>query len=336
MRYDGWELLGLCGEALFFARLLAQWLASERRGRPVVPTIYWAFSLAGAAILICYAVHLGSFAILLPQAIGIVFYVRGWQLDWRERRRGGTETAGDSRAWPSLSVIVPVHNEEAALSATLESLAGQDYPGLRPELIVALNGCSDDSARVAERFAEKQPIRLIREARCGMSFGKNLGARAAANDILVFVDADTRLPPDGLRRLAEAAAGRNRLAGTVAGAPDQGGGVVRIAFRLANLLTRRRRAHAPGGVIFIDRETFAAIGGFDENLPQGTSTDCIWRALEAGAAYVFVDSFRAVTSIRRFRKICVVRQILAWRLNHRDLAAGRRVGVAARQYGPER
>ncbi|MDR2391987.1 MAG: lipid-A-disaccharide synthase N-terminal domain-containing protein [Planctomycetota bacterium] len=332
MRYDEWELLGLFGEGLFFARMVAQWLASERQGRPVVPTLYWLLSLAGAGILICYAVHLGSFAVLLPQVIGIVFYVRGWQLDCRGRRKAGTAP----RSWPSLSIIVPVHNEAAALPAALESLAAQAYPGPGPEIIVALNGCSDESSRVAEQFAQKHSIRLIEDARSGMSFGKNLGARAAENDILVFVDADTRLPPDGLRRLAEAAAGRDRLAGTVAGAPDQGGGVVRIAFWLANLLVRRRKAHAPGGVIFIDRGTFAAIGGFDENLPQGTSTDCLWRAVETGAAYVFVDSFRAVTSIRRFRKTGVVRQMFAWRRNHRDLAAGRRAGVAARDYGAER
>ena len=78
--------------------------------------------------------------------------------------------------------------------------------------------------------------------------------------------------------------------------------------------------------------TFDAVGGFDENLPQGTSTDLIWRAIQAGAAYVYVDMFRATTSIRRFEKTGVVNQMLSWRRNHKALAEGRRDTVAGRTY----
>ena len=74
MRWDGWELFGLLGEGLFFARMLAQWLASERERKPVVPAVYWYMSLAGALILLFYALHIGSFAVLLPQVVGLVFY----------------------------------------------------------------------------------------------------------------------------------------------------------------------------------------------------------------------------------------------------------------------
>jgi hypothetical protein len=88
--------------------------------------------------------------------------------------------------------------------------------------------------------------------------------------------------------------------------------------------------------MLMDRATYDEIGGFDETLPQGTSTDCIWRGLAAGAEYLFVDSFRAVTSIRRFEKTGIVGQMLAWRRNHRDLAAGRRSRVADRAYGDQR
>ncbi|MCL2000553.1 MAG: hypothetical protein FWG74_03885, partial [Planctomycetes bacterium] len=141
-----------------------------------------------------------------------------------------------------------------------------------------------------------------------------------------------RLPGDAFRRIAESGMGKTRYAGTVAGAPDRGGMVVRVCFRLANIATRRKQAHAPGGVVFMDRETFAQIGGFNEKLPQGTSTDCIWRALAAGAEYVHIDSFRAVTSIRRFEKTGIIRQMLSWRGQHRSLASGRREDVEKTVY----
>ncbi|MDR1612439.1 MAG: lipid-A-disaccharide synthase N-terminal domain-containing protein [Planctomycetota bacterium] len=332
MRWDAWELFGLLGEGLFFARMLAQWLASEKVKKPVIPILYWYFSLAGAVILVIYALHIGSFAVLIPQVVGILFYWRGLRLEYiyrrSERRRRESGPDRPDHPWPKISVIVPVHNEEKTLADTLSPLLEQTYPGPKPEIIAALNGCSDNSRGVAARF----PVKMAESGKSGMSFGKNLGAVAATGDMLVFVDADTRLPKNGLGLLAEAVVGKKRYIGTVAGMPDKGGPVVRIAFAAANLATRRRRAHAPGGVMLMDPETFAGIGGFDESLPQGTSTDCIWRGLREGAEYVFVDSFRAVTSIRRFEKTGVVRQMLDWRKNHKALSANRREEVEAKGY----
>ncbi len=333
MRWDLWELFGLIGEGLFFARLIAQWLASEREKKPVIPAMYWYMSLAGAVILVAYALHLGSFAVLLPQLVGLLFYSRGLQLDRLSRRREAKRIAlGLDRPdypWPTLSVVVPVHNEEKRLAETLANLTALRYPGPKPQIIAALNGCTDASRDIAEKIPD---VDIIEDAKAGMSFGKNLGARRAKGEVLVFVDADTRLPEPALRLLAEAAAGKTRFIGTVAGAPDKGGVVVRACFLIANLATRRKRAHAPGGVMIMDRATFDAVGGFDEALPQGTSTDCIWRALGCGAEYVFVDSFRAVTSIRRFEKTGIIGQMLDWRKNHRALSANRRSEVADKPY----
>ena len=334
LRLDAWELFGLVGEGLFFARMLAQWGASEKARRPVLPVVYWHLSLAGAAIVAVYALHIKSLAVLLPQAAGLVFYARGLTLEFAHRARQRLrDAAGFDRpdfAWPALSVIVPARNEEKTLAATLDNLraAASRYPG-RTEIIAALNGCADNSPAIARAAPG---VAVVESERSGISFGKNLGAAAAAGDLLVFVDADTTIPEDGLRRLAETLHGVARPAATVAGAPDRGGGVVRACFWLANRVCARNRLHAPGGVFALPRDVFRAIGGLDETLPQGTSTDVLRRAMAAGATYVYVDSFRATTSIRRFEKTGIVRQLLAWRRNHRDLERNRRDAVAARTY----
>lgn len=80
------------------------------------------------------------------------------------------------------------------------------------------------------------------------------------------------------------------------------------------------------------REVFEAVGGFDTGLPQGTSSDLIMRARAAGAAYVFIDRIQATTSIRRFEKTGIIRQMLAWRKNHRNLASGHRERVVDKEY----
>lgn len=332
MRWDGWELFGLIGEGLFFARLVAQWLASEKSRKPVIPAIYWYMSLAGAAILVAYALHIGSFPVLLPQIVGLAFYARGLQLEFSSRkadaRRRDLGLDRSDYPWPDMSVIVPVHNEEKTLEDTLRRLTRQDYPG-KVEIIAALNGCVDASRRIADGVAG---IRVVESEKSGMSYGKNFGAAQAQGELLIFIDADTVIPNGALKLLAESAVGRKHYIGTVAGAPDRGGLVVRACFAIANRMTRRKQAHAPGGVMLMDRKTFDAVNGFDENLPQGTSTDIIWRGVAWGAAYVFVDSFAAVTSIRRFEKTGIISQMLSWRRNHRNLHAGRRDAVADKVY----
>lgn len=332
MRWDVWEVFGLIGEGLFFARMLAQWIASEKAKKPVIPVVYWYMSLCGAVILVAYAMHIGSFAVLVPQIFGLFFYSRGLQLECLSRRniakRHQLGLDSPDYPWPKISVVVPVHNEGKALADTLANLVDQEYPGPKPEIIAALNGCTDNSRAMAEKY----PVRIVESERSGMSFGKNLGAGAATGELLIFVDADSRLPSNGLRNLAESAVGKRHYIGTVAGQPDRGGGVVRVCFLIANRLTRRKLAHAPGGVMLMDRETYTRIGGFDEKLPQGTSTDIIWRGLKAGAEYVFVDSFKAESSIRRFEKTGIISQMLSWRKNHQALRVDNREEIAAKTY----
>ena len=58
MAEDGWWLLlGFGGQVLFMGRFVIQWLASERRGRSVIPVSFWYLSILGALVLLAYAVH---------------------------------------------------------------------------------------------------------------------------------------------------------------------------------------------------------------------------------------------------------------------------------------
>jgi lipid-A-disaccharide synthase-like uncharacterized protein len=47
---------GLCGNAIFSARFLVQWLASEREGESVIPLAFWYLSIAGSMVLFTYFV----------------------------------------------------------------------------------------------------------------------------------------------------------------------------------------------------------------------------------------------------------------------------------------
>lgn len=231
--------------------------------------------------------------------------------------------------WPSVSIIIPVHNEERILRQTLLNLTNQIYPGPPLEIIAALNGCTDRSAEIVRAFPG---IRMIESEKTGISFGRNLGARLAQGKVLVFVDADSSLPPDGIQRLVDPLRQSSRGVSVVRGRPDRGGPVVRIAFWIANWHTLRSRLSPPAGVTAVHREVFDAIGGFDETIPQGTVTDFIRRAMAAGAEYLVVEGIAATTSIRRFERTGIIRQMLEWRKNHLLLERGRKKELERRVY----
>lgn len=235
---------------------------------------------------------------------------------------------------PLYSLIVPAHNEEKTLLPTLEALAAQKTK-IPYEIVVACNGCTDNTAGIAREFAQTQApgrVTVADTEQAGMSFGKNFGARNSNGRILVFIDADTLIPENALDAIAAAVAGKGEIIGTMAGRPDRGGLVVKACFLIANYVTRRNQVHAPGGVMVMQKSVWEKIGGFAEDIPQGTSSDLIMRARAAGAEYVFIGSVKATTSIRRFEKTGIISQMLAWKKNHRNLENGHRGEVAARRY----
>jgi lipid-A-disaccharide synthase-like uncharacterized protein len=81
-----WFLVGILGQGIFAARFLFQWIASERKGRVVIPGIFWWCSLVGASITFAYGVHRRDPLILVAQAFGLVVYVRNLALHLRAGR----------------------------------------------------------------------------------------------------------------------------------------------------------------------------------------------------------------------------------------------------------
>jgi lipid-A-disaccharide synthase-like uncharacterized protein len=71
-----WLGIGLLGQALFSARFLVQWIASERRRRSVVPLAFWYFSIGGGLTLLGYAIYRRDPVFILGQGAGLFVYAR--------------------------------------------------------------------------------------------------------------------------------------------------------------------------------------------------------------------------------------------------------------------
>ena len=161
-----------------------------------------------------------------------------------------------------ISFVVPAYNEERLIGRTLAAIHNAARATAEPyEIIVVDDGSSDRTSNLAR----ENGARVVAVHHRQIAATRNAGARAAAGDILMFVDADT---------IVSAATVRAALAALAAGAVA-GGASLRLDGRVpwhGRVLLALVRAGmrlgrlAAGCFVFSTRAAFEAAGGFDETL----------------------------------------------------------------------
>jgi len=96
----------------------------------------------------------------------------------------------------SVSIIIPVYNEENYLRQCLEAIVAQIEPA--DEVIVIDNNSTDKTVEIAKEF---DFVKLLREKKQGVFYARNKGFDAAKSEIIGRIDADTRLDPDWTRQV---------------------------------------------------------------------------------------------------------------------------------------
>jgi hypothetical protein len=211
---------------------------------------------------------------------------------------------------PSVSVVIASDRVGTLLPACLDSLSRQT--GTRGETVEALVASSEEPHPVPGGV----PVRWIRVESRNPAQRRNAAARAAWAPMLAFLDDDAEAEPGWL------AAGVLALASAeIAGGPDLGPRGAPYAERLSDLLLATpwigsgvpahewnprggpvRAAHDVALCnLFVRRDTFEALGGFDEGFGYiGEDTDFVRRALDAGARVVLDPSVRVRHRRRAF------------------------------------
>ena len=90
VRFDAWAVLGFLAQALFSARFLVQWIASERARRSIIPMAFWWFSIAGGILLFVSSLHRKDPVFIAGQGGGLLIYARNVMFVLREQRQEPT------------------------------------------------------------------------------------------------------------------------------------------------------------------------------------------------------------------------------------------------------
>lgn len=160
-----------------------------------------------------------------------------------------------------LSVIIPAYQERRALPRSLGTLV----PPAREvgaEVILVDGGSDDGTQEVARRFPE---VTLL-EAPRGRGIQMNRGAARAVGSLLVFVPADTILPPDALSCLARIDRDGRPPAGGFHHSFDRNRPILRLVSALHNLRASLTGVFYGDQVPFVRRDLFIELGGYREDV----------------------------------------------------------------------
>jgi glycosyltransferase involved in cell wall biosynthesis len=200
---------------------------------------------------------------------------------------------------PRLSVVIPAHDEADELPRTLaclhDGLVDIDY-----EIVVVDNASTDATAAVARAAG----ARVVTEPHRQISRARNVGAAHSHGDWLLFVDADTWPVPALLRTALSHLEAGACGGGALVEMGDLPNRVYRVGLRVWNRLAAWFLFVA-GCFVFVRRDAFDAVGGFDERYYAGDELILSRRLRRWGRVhgrdFVIIAEPRVLTSARKAR-----------------------------------
>jgi glycosyltransferase involved in cell wall biosynthesis len=204
----------------------------------------------------------------------------------------------DGDAASRVSVVVPCFNQAHFLTEAVESVLRQSYREV--EVTVVDDGSDDNSYEVAGRYPG---VRRLRQPHRGVAAARNLGLAESGGELIVFLDADDRLPPEALEVGVESVLARPQVAFVAGTSRDIGGDGSVIREGGQSLVTQDHFLHLledcyiwSGSSIVYRRGAVEAVGGFNEGLEAGDDYDLYLRLTRRFPIYCHG---RVVTEYRR-------------------------------------
>lgn len=195
----------------------------------------------------------------------------------------------------SISIIIPALNEAAHLAATIRSAQSTSTC----EVLVVDGGSQDATIAIAEAAGVK-----VIQTEPGRARQMNTGARMARGNILLFLHADTRLPPDFDWYVRQALMQEKSVAGAFQLGLDRTQRGLRFIEAMANWRSRWWQMPYGDQAIFLRADVFARAGGFPD-LPLMEDFELMRRLRQQGR--IVLAPVKVLSSARRWLKLGVIR-----------------------------
>ena len=202
------------------------------------------------------------------------------------------------------------------------SSASRLSPDAAVQILVVDNASTDRTAELAQDAGAA----VVHEAEHNIARVRNAGAAIALHDVLVFLDADTLVPPELLLRIAQAMANPTCAGGSVDFMHQSNRLLVRAYLRFWRILGLIG-GMAQGACQFCRKSVFQELGGYDETWYVGEDVDFYWRlkrlARQRKLRISFIRELRVIPSPRRWdgwplwRILVWTNPLLTFALRHR-------------------
>lgn len=205
---------------------------------------------------------------------------------------------------PSVSVVMPVVNEERHLRAAVQRVLNQDYPGPL-DVTLAVGPSHDGTADVADALArEFDRVRVVANPSGATPAGLNAAIAASAGEIVVRVDGHAMIPNDYVRVAVEvlersgadnvggvmAAEGIGDFERAVAAAMTSRFGVGDASFHVGG-------EEGPALTVYLGcfrRSALERVGGYDESMERAQDWELNLRIRESGGVVYFTPSLHVI------------------------------------------
>jgi glycosyltransferase involved in cell wall biosynthesis len=230
-----------------------------------------------------------------------------------------TDRTSEPRAWPGVSVVMPVLNEERHLASAVDRVLAQDYPGPL-EVIMAVGPGRDRTGQMAADLAAGDGrLRVIDNPAGRTPHALNLAIAASRYDILVRVDGHGELGDD---YIATAVALLEQTGAANVGGVMEAQGQTPFEEAVAYVYTSRyglggaafHQGDVPAGpaeTVFLgvfNKADLVAVGGFDESMHRAQDWELNYRLRTSGRLVYFSPDLR-VTYRPRSSLQALIRQM---------------------------
>jgi len=202
------------------------------------------------------------------------------------------------------SVIIPTLNEEKYLPKLLGDLARQNDGTF--EVLVVDGNSDDETKKMAKSFSKLFPFSFFENQKRNVAYQRNFGASKANGDYLFFLDADSRLTANFIKKLKNEIEKKKGLLFLPAVAPEKNNYQDKLMFNITNSLVdlsqKIGNPFSSGGSMIVQKDFFGILGGFNEKLFISEDHELIQRAFEYGVNAKLLTNIKIKVCLRRMEK----------------------------------